>query len=40
MIAYNVKTEQMEDVKPPYTYIDENGSTWHVFDKPITGIKI
>jgi hypothetical protein len=40
LIAYNIKTEKMEEVKPPYTYIDENGSTWNVLDKPITGIKI
>jgi hypothetical protein len=40
LIAYNPKTGAMEEVKPPYIYIDENGSTWHVLDKPITGITI
>lgn len=40
LVAYNTKTERMEIVQPPYTYIDENGGTWHVLDKPITGITI
>ena len=40
LIAYNTKTGKMEEVRPPYTYIDDNGATWHVLDKPITGITI
>ncbi|MCK4328779.1 hypothetical protein KAX02_02945 [candidate division WOR-3 bacterium] len=40
LIAFNLKTEQMELVEPPYTYIDDNGCVWHVEDQPITGISI
>lgn len=40
LMAFNLKTEQMELVKPPYTYIDENDCVWHVYDKPITGVSI
>lgn len=40
LIAYNPKTKKMEEIRPPYSRIDENGSTWYVFEKPITGITI
>ena len=40
LMAYNLKTEKMEEVTPPYTYVDDNGNVWHVLDKPITGVAI